>query len=60
MPTALLSVYDKSGIVDLARGLDAASWRILSSGKLFGDLRKAAEKEWHLEWIETHRFRVPR
>ena len=40
MPTALLSVYDKSGIVDLARGLDAASWRILSSG---GTARAIAE-----------------
>ncbi|MDO8389466.1 MAG: bifunctional phosphoribosylaminoimidazolecarboxamide formyltransferase/IMP cyclohydrolase [Actinomycetota bacterium] len=32
MPTALLSVYDKTGIVDLARGLAAAGWRIVSSG----------------------------
>ena len=32
MPIALLSVYDKSGIVDLARGLHAAGWRIVSSG----------------------------
>ena len=32
MPTALLSVYDKSGITDLAAGLHAAGWRILSSG----------------------------
>ena len=32
MPIALLSVYDKSGIVDLARGLRSAGWRIVSSG----------------------------
>ncbi len=32
MPTALLSVYDKVGIVDLAAGLHAAGWRIVSSG----------------------------
>ncbi len=32
MPTALLSVYDKTGIVDLAAGLQAAGWRIVSSG----------------------------
>ena len=32
MPTALLSVYDKSGIVELAAGLHAAGWRIVSSG----------------------------
>ena len=32
MPIALLSVYDKTGIVDLARGLADAGWRIVSSG----------------------------
>ena len=32
MPIALLSVYDKTGIVDLARGLQVAGWRIVSSG----------------------------
>jgi phosphoribosylaminoimidazolecarboxamide formyltransferase / IMP cyclohydrolase len=32
VPTALLSVYDKSGIVDLARGLHEIGWSLLSSG----------------------------
>ncbi len=32
VPTALLSVYDKSGIVELARGLHDLGWRLLSSG----------------------------
>ncbi|HQV58936.1 MAG TPA: bifunctional phosphoribosylaminoimidazolecarboxamide formyltransferase/IMP cyclohydrolase PurH, partial [Ilumatobacteraceae bacterium] len=32
MPTALLSVYDKTGIVDLARSLANAGWRLVSSG----------------------------
>ncbi|MEY4173799.1 MAG: phosphoribosylaminoimidazolecarboxamide formyltransferase/IMP cyclohydrolase [Actinomycetota bacterium] len=32
MPTALLSVFDKSGIVELARGLHDAGWRLVSSG----------------------------
>ncbi len=32
MPTALLSVYDKTGIVELAAGLHEAGWRIVSSG----------------------------
>ena len=32
MATALLSVYDKTDIVELAAGLHAAGWRILSSG----------------------------
>ena len=32
MPTALLSVYDKSGIVELASALDDAGWTLVSSG----------------------------
>jgi phosphoribosylaminoimidazolecarboxamide formyltransferase / IMP cyclohydrolase len=32
MPTALLSVYDKTGIVELAEGLHQLGWRIISSG----------------------------
>jgi phosphoribosylaminoimidazolecarboxamide formyltransferase/IMP cyclohydrolase len=32
MPTALLSVYDKTGIVELAAGLHRLGWTIVSSG----------------------------
>jgi phosphoribosylaminoimidazolecarboxamide formyltransferase/IMP cyclohydrolase len=32
MPTALLSVYDKTGIVELAEGLHKLGWRLVSSG----------------------------
>ncbi len=32
MPIALLSVYDKTGIVELAAGLHAQGWRLVSSG----------------------------
>ena len=32
VPTALLSVYDKSGIVEFGRDLVALGWRLLSSG----------------------------
>jgi phosphoribosylaminoimidazolecarboxamide formyltransferase/IMP cyclohydrolase len=32
MPTALLSVYDKTGIVELAAGLHELGWRVVSSG----------------------------
>jgi phosphoribosylaminoimidazolecarboxamide formyltransferase/IMP cyclohydrolase len=32
MATALLSVYDKTGIVELAAGLRAAGWKLVSSG----------------------------
>ena len=39
-PLALLSVFDKTGIVDLARGLEAAGWRLVSSG---GTARAIAE-----------------
>src|SRR6476620_8794264 len=32
VPTAMLSVYDKTGVVDLAAGLADLGWTILSSG----------------------------
>lgn len=32
MPTALLSVFDKSGIIELARGLHDLGWKLVSSG----------------------------
>lgn len=32
MPTAILSVYDKTGIVDFAQGLASLGWRLLASG----------------------------
>ncbi len=32
MPTALLSVYDKAGIVELAEGLHQLGWKVVSSG----------------------------
>ena len=32
MPSALLSVFDKSGITDLARGLHDLGWKLVSSG----------------------------
>lgn len=32
MPTALVSVYDKTGVVDLARELHELGWSLLSSG----------------------------
>jgi phosphoribosylaminoimidazolecarboxamide formyltransferase / IMP cyclohydrolase len=32
MPTALLSVYDKTGITELAAALHAHGWRVVSSG----------------------------
>ncbi len=31
-PAALLSVYDKTGVVELASGLDDLGWRLVSSG----------------------------
>jgi phosphoribosylaminoimidazolecarboxamide formyltransferase / IMP cyclohydrolase len=32
VPTALLSVYDKTGVLDLAAGLHELGWRLVSSG----------------------------
>jgi phosphoribosylaminoimidazolecarboxamide formyltransferase / IMP cyclohydrolase len=40
VPTALLSVYDKAGIAELARGLHELGWELLSSG---GTARVIAE-----------------
>ena len=41
MPFALLSVFDKSGIAELAEGLHAAGWQLLSSG---GTAREVAAR----------------
>src|SRR6056297_2635383 len=40
VPTALLSVYDKSGVTDLARSLSDLGWSLVSSG---GTARVIAE-----------------
>ncbi|MCC6928424.1 MAG: bifunctional phosphoribosylaminoimidazolecarboxamide formyltransferase/IMP cyclohydrolase [Gemmatimonadaceae bacterium] len=41
MPTALLSVSDKSGLVDFARALVAAGWDLVSTGGTSRALREA-------------------
>ena len=41
MPRALLSVSDKSGLVDFARGLRALDWEIISTGGTAKALRDA-------------------
>jgi phosphoribosylaminoimidazolecarboxamide formyltransferase/IMP cyclohydrolase len=41
MPTALLSVSDKSGLVDFARGLVALGWSLVSTGGTAKVLREA-------------------
>ena len=41
MPIALLSVYDKTGIVELAQGLHDLGWTLISSG---GTARAIAER----------------
>jgi phosphoribosylaminoimidazolecarboxamide formyltransferase/IMP cyclohydrolase len=40
MPRALISVYDKTGLVDLAKGLRELGWELLATG---GTLRTLAE-----------------
>src|SRR3954463_1078854 len=41
MPRALLSVSDKSGLLDFARGLHALGWELLSTGGTARALREA-------------------
>lgn len=40
MPTALLSVSDKTGLIEFARGLQAKNWKILASGSTAQHLRE--------------------
>jgi phosphoribosylaminoimidazolecarboxamide formyltransferase/IMP cyclohydrolase len=42
MPTALLSVSDKTGVVDFARGLTKLGWKLISTGGTAKELRAAA------------------
>jgi phosphoribosylaminoimidazolecarboxamide formyltransferase/IMP cyclohydrolase len=44
MPTALLSVSDKSGLVDFAKGLSALGWSLVSTGGTAKALRDAGLK----------------
>src|ERR687884_1975945 len=41
MPRALLSVSDKSGLIDFARGLDQLGWELVSTGGTARALREA-------------------
>ena len=41
MPLALLSVSDKSGVVDFARGLTSLGWNLVSTGGTARALRDA-------------------
>ena len=41
MPTALLSVSDKTGLIDFARGLHGLGWDLLSTGGTARAIREA-------------------
>ena len=41
MPTALLSVYDKTGLVSLAQGLASGGWELLATGGTLRALQEA-------------------
>src|SRR5512132_4539144 len=41
MPTALLSVSDKTGVTDFARGLADLGWKLISTGGTAKALREA-------------------
>jgi phosphoribosylaminoimidazolecarboxamide formyltransferase / IMP cyclohydrolase len=40
MPTAILSVHDKTGIIEFARGLSSLGWTLLASGGTAKSLRE--------------------
>ncbi len=44
MPTALISVYDKTGLLGLAEGLLAQGWRLLATGGTLRTLNEAGLK----------------
>ena len=44
MKRALISVYDKEGVVELAKGLETLNWEIVSTGGSFRKLREAGVK----------------
>ena len=52
MPTALISVYDKTGLLPLAEGLLAQGWRILATG---GTLRTLQESPGSHRGGQLHR-----
>ena len=54
MPRALLSVSDKTGILDFARGLDAAGWQILSTGGTARALRAAGVPVTDVSEVTAH------
>ena len=41
MPTALISVYDKTGLLPLAKGLQALGWELLATGGTLKALQEA-------------------
>ena len=43
MPTAILSVYDKSGLVAFAQGLQRLGWKLVASGGTARLLREAEQ-----------------
>lgn len=51
MPTALISVYDKTGLIPLAEGLLAQGWRLLATG---GTLRTLQEAKLEAQEVATY------
>jgi phosphoribosylaminoimidazolecarboxamide formyltransferase/IMP cyclohydrolase len=54
MPRALLSVSDKTGLVELARGLRDRDWQILSTGGTAGALREAGIEVTEVSEVTGH------
>lgn len=54
MPRALLSVYDKTGLIDLGRGLAALDWELIASGGTAAALSEAGIAVISVEEVTHH------
>ena len=53
-PRALISVWDKTGIEDLATALNSMNWELISTGGTASKLRKAGFKVTDVSDVSGH------
>ncbi len=54
MPRALLSVHDKTGLIELAKGLDSLGWDLVASGGTARALTEAGVRVTPVEQVTRH------